>query len=1036
MRGAGGACADQTAGVSALLNEKDTKLQALALQKLDTLVDRFWAELADSVPRIEELYEDESFPERKLAALVASKVYFYLGELDDALSFALGADNLFDVEVRSEYIETVVSKAIDEYIAQRNAPPAERSVDARLEAIVDKMQQRCLSDRAYHQALGVALEAGRLDTVQRVFEETRDQTLLTYVLEVVMGAVASPALRSEVLHLLVKLFQSLPSPDYFSIAQCYVYLNEPQAASQLLFSLLEAAAGQGEDGGEPLLVAYQIAFDLVESATQEFLTHLRGDLERRTGGGEAKAQESGARDAGLPAWSARIRQILTGEESIQLYRDFLKSANHADLAILKGSKDLLDAHYSAYHSAMSLSNAFMNAGTTSDQFLRENLDWLAKASNWSKFTATAALGVLNKGNLKEGLNILRPYLPSDGPSSSVYSEGGSLFALGLIHANHGAEVLGLLTNMLRTNTAEVVQHGAALGLGAAGMATENEEVYEELRTVLYSDSAVAGEAAGYAMGLVYLGTGSERATEEMVQYAQETQHEKIIRGLAVGIALLNYGRESNAEATIEVLLSNRDAIIRYGGVYAIALAYAGTGNNRAISRLLHIAVSDGSDDVRRAAVTALGFLLLRNPAQVPQIVQLLSESYNPHVRYGSALALGIACAGTGLDAAVDLLEPLTKDPVDFVRQGACIALGMIFIEQNDTLNPRVQAGRKTFDRILSEKHEEAMAKFGAALAQGLIDAGGRNVTITLQGRGGSNKTAAIVGMALFAQYWYWFPMAHFASLAFTPTAVIGLTRELEAPELQLVSRARPSLFAYPPPVPVASERKLEKVETAVLSTTAKSQARQRTKERKKAAQEGGEAMDTDDAPPASKDDAPPAEEKPADAAPKKGPEPSSETLPNCSRVTPFQLKYVAFAADSRFVPVRAIGARRTDAWSAAEGDALPALAAPPRADGEKDGAAPSADAAHARRLAGFTPAGGGGIVLLRDREPGKPFARVNMRGDAQADGERRDGDQVAAVANAPDQDAEDKGPTGVDAAREQPPPAGEDVDMDTGAEAR
>ena len=59
-----------------------------------------------------------------------------------------------------------------------------------------------------------------------------------------------------------------------------------------------------------------------------------------------------------------------------------------------------------------------------------------------------------------------------------------------------------------------------------------------------------------------------------------------------------------------------------------------------------------------------------------------------------------------------------------------------------------------------------------------------------------------------------------------------------------------------------------------------------------------------------------------------------------------------------------------------------------------------------------------------------------MRGDAQADGERRDGDQVAAVANAPDQDAEDKGPTGVDAAREQPPPAGEDVDMDTGAEAR
>ena len=192
--------------------------------------------------------------------------------------------------------------------------------------------------------------------------------------------------------------------------------------------------------------------------------------------------------------------------------------------ILKNTKDALDAHYSAYHSAVSLSNAFMLAGTGSDQFLRENLDWLAKASNWSKFTATAALGVLHRGSLTEGLDILRPYLPpeNNAPSSSVYSEGGSLFALGLIHTNHGEPILELLTKTLRTNTAEVVQHGAALGLGAAGMATENEEVYEELRTVLFSDSAVSGEAAGYAMGLVYLGTGSAQATEEMLQYAQET----------------------------------------------------------------------------------------------------------------------------------------------------------------------------------------------------------------------------------------------------------------------------------------------------------------------------------------------------------------------------------------------------------------------------------------------------------------------------------------------------------------------------------
>lgn len=43
-----------------------------------------------------------------------------------------------------------------------------------------------------------------------------------------------------------------------------------------------------------------------------------------------------------------------------------------------------------------------------------------------------------------------------------------------------------------------------------------------------------------------------------------------------------------------------------------------------------------------------GLVTIRNPEQCPSVVSLLAESYNPHVRYGAAMALGIACAGTGL----------------------------------------------------------------------------------------------------------------------------------------------------------------------------------------------------------------------------------------------------------------------------------------------------------------------------------------------------------------------------------------------------
>jgi 26S proteasome regulatory subunit N2 len=76
------------------------------------------------------------------------------------------------------------------------------------------------------------------------------------------------------------------------------------------------------------------------------------------------------------------------------------------------------------------------------------------------------------------MTVVGPYLPApDGtPSSSVYSEGGSLFALGLIHANHGHEVVNFLRGTLKSPD-ETIQHGAALGLGVAAMATGNEGTF-------------------------------------------------------------------------------------------------------------------------------------------------------------------------------------------------------------------------------------------------------------------------------------------------------------------------------------------------------------------------------------------------------------------------------------------------------------------------------------------------------------------------------------------------------------------------------
>jgi 26S proteasome regulatory subunit N2 len=49
------------------------------------------------------------------------------------------------------------------------------------------------------------------------------------------------------------------------------------------------------------------------------------------------------------------------------------------------------------------------------------------------------------------------------------------------------------------------------------MGTARSDVYELLKTNLLLEDAVAGEAAGLAMGLVMLGTGSAQAIDDMVQ---------------------------------------------------------------------------------------------------------------------------------------------------------------------------------------------------------------------------------------------------------------------------------------------------------------------------------------------------------------------------------------------------------------------------------------------------------------------------------------------------------------------------------------
>jgi 26S proteasome regulatory subunit N2 len=58
------------------------------------------------------------------------------------------------------------------------------------------------------------------------------------------------------------------------------------------------------------------------------------------------------------------------------------------------------------------------------------------------------------------------------------------------------------------------------------------------------------------------------------------------------------------------------------------------------------------------------------------------------------------------------------------------------------------------EKIILDKHKGYMSKMEAILASGILNAVGRNVTTRLLSKTKHDKVAAVVGLAVFCQFWY------------------------------------------------------------------------------------------------------------------------------------------------------------------------------------------------------------------------------------------------------------------------------------------
>jgi 26S proteasome regulatory subunit N2 len=174
-------------------------------------------------------------------------------------------------------------------------------------------------------------------------------------------------------------------------------------------------------------------------------------------------------------------------------------------------------------------------------------------------------------------------------------------------------------------------------------------------------------------------------------------------------------------------------------------------------------------------------------------------------------------------------------------------MGLLYMQTSPGKTERVKEFRDKLQKVIGDKHEEVMTRFGAILANGIMDAGGRNSCASLFSNSGVLRRGAAIGFCLFTQMWYWFPLIHMFSLTLTPTALIGLTEKLKIPKnFSLKSGARPSLFAYPEPLKPPKKEEQARAATAVLSTAAKAKALKEKKEKEEKDKKKDADVDMDD----------------------------------------------------------------------------------------------------------------------------------------------------------------------------------------------
>jgi 26S proteasome regulatory subunit N1 len=431
---------------------------------------------------------------------------------------------------------------------------------------------------------------------------------------------------------------------------------------------------------------------------------------------------------------AKELNILDPKMPEDIYKTHLESSRGAGLTNVDSARHNL---------ASAFVNSFANAGYGSDKMMLVDGDkgsWVWKTKDDGMLSTTASLGMLLHRDVEGGLDKIDKFTYAQ----EDQIKAGALLAIGILNSGVRLDsdpAMALLSDLDNIENKSIPMRVASImGLGLSYAGSNKEELLEILLPIVEDvslDMQLSAMAA-VALGLIFVGSSNHQVSEAIATTLMDEERQKQLkdkwtRFMALGLALLYFGRQEEVDVILDILKAVDHPMAKPTAVLASVCAWAGTGTVLKIQELLHICNEYIEDEEKKGdelvqSYAVLGLSLIAMGEDVGQ--DMIMRQFGHLMHYGASnirkavpLAMGLVSPSNPQMKVYDTLSRYSHDNDNDVAINAIFAMGLTGAGTN---NARLA---QLLRQLASYYHRDQNSLFMVRIAQGLLHMGKGTVSV-------------------------------------------------------------------------------------------------------------------------------------------------------------------------------------------------------------------------------------------------------------------------------------------------------------------